>query len=187
MSKRLNDKSGFTLIEMVIYVALIGIVSIVLFNIIFFVIRVNNKITALSIASSNAHSVMERMTYEISNSKYIYLPTSNFVNYNSNPSEGNQLSLVTEIGAFTNEDVTFVDFYLENGTIFLKKESSNPTISISPVALVSSDVFVSGMEFSYYKNSSRESVTIDMTVQAKNSAISDSTIHLINTVALRSF
>lgn len=187
MLKRLNDKSGFTLIEMVIYVALVGIVSVVLFNIIFFIIRVNNKITALSIASSNAHSAMERMTYEISNSKYVYLPTSNFAIYGNDPSKGNQLSLVTEMDITTNEDVTFVDFYLENGTIFLKKESSDPTISISPVALVSSDVFVSKMEFSYCKNGSRESVTIDMTVQAKNSAISDSTINLANTVALRSF
>jgi len=187
MLKCLNDKSGFTLIEMIIYTALVGIISVVLFGITFFVIRANNKITALSKVSSNAHSAMERMTYEIANSKYIYFPTSNFVNYNSDLSEGNQLSLVTEIGASANEDVTFVDFYLENDTLFLKKEGSVPMTPIAPIALVSSDVLVSGMEFSYYKNGSRESVTIDMTVQAKNSAISDSTIHLINTVTLRSF
>lgn len=177
MLKRLNDKSGFTLIEMVIYTALVGIISVVLFGIIFFVIRVNNKITALSIVSSNAHSAMERMTYEIANSKYIYLPTSNFDVFDES-----QLSLVTEVNASTNDDITFVDFYVENKTIFLKKEGL-----ALPVALVSSDVLVSGLKFSYYKNGSRESVTIDMNVQAKNSAISDSTIHLINTVTLRSF
>ena len=182
MLKRLNDKSGFTLIEMVIYTALVGIISVVLFGIIFFVIRVNNKITSLSIVSSNAHSAMERMTYEIANSKYIYLPTSSFDVCNGDPGKECQLSLATEVDATANEDITFVDFYLENKTIFLKKEEL-----ILPVALISSDVFVSKLEFSYYKNGSRESVTIDMTVQSKNSAISDSTIHLINTVALRSF
>ena len=62
MLKHLNNKSGFTLIEMVIYTALVGIISIVLFGITFFVIRANNKITALSKVSSNAHNVMEIIT-----------------------------------------------------------------------------------------------------------------------------
>ncbi len=171
-----NKESGFTLIEMIVYIALVGIISIVLFNVTFFVIRANNKIIALSKVSSNAHSVMERMTYEIANSKYVYLPTSNF-----SPSDA-QLSLVTEIGASSNEEITFIDFYVEDGTLFLKEE-----ILDDPVALTSSDVLVSGMEFSYYKNGSRESVTVDMAIQAKNSAVSDSIIHLVNTVTLRSF
>ncbi len=173
--KTKNKKNGFTLIEMVVYVALIGVIFIVLFNIIFFIIRANNKIIALSRISSNAHSAMERMTYEIINSQKVYLPTSNF------SSSGAQLSLVTPIGASANEEITFVDFYVENETLFLKKEGLNP------MALTSSDVLVSDMEFSYYKNDSRESVTIDMTVNPRSSAMSDSAIHLINTVALRSF
>lgn len=176
MLKYLNDKSGFTLIEMIVYVALVGIISIVLFNVTFFVIRANNKIIALSRVSSNAHSVMERMTYEITNSKYIYLPTSNF------SLSDVQLSLVTEVGASSNEDITFVDFYVEDSTLFLKEEGLD-----DPIALTSSDVLVSRMKFSYYKNDSRESVIVDMTIQAKNSAVSDSEIHLVNTVALRSF
>ncbi|MCK4891245.1 MAG: prepilin-type N-terminal cleavage/methylation domain-containing protein [Candidatus Pacebacteria bacterium] len=171
-----NKEEGFTLIEMIVYVALVGIISIVLFNVTFFVIRANNKIIALSKVSSNANSVMERMTYEIVNSKYIYLPTSNF------SSSDAQLSLVTEVGASSNEDITFIDFYVEDGTLFLKEEGLD-----DPIALTSSDVLVSDMEFLYYKNDSRESVTVDMTIQAKNSAMSDSIIHLVNTVALRSF
>lgn len=176
-----NRESGFTLIEMIVYVALVGIISVILFGVTFFVIRANNKIIALSKVSSNAQSVMERMTYEIANSKYIYLPTSNFINYNHNSSKGDQLSLATEAGVSSNEDITFVDFYVENNTLFLKEDG------LDPIALTSSSVLVSGMEFSYCKNGSRESITIDMAIQAKSSAISDSTIHLVNTVALRSF
>ncbi|MCK4592365.1 type II secretion system protein [Candidatus Parcubacteria bacterium] len=181
MLKCLNNKSGFTLIEMIIYVALVGIISAVLFSVTFFVIRTNNKIIALSKVSSNAHSVMERMTYEMANSKYIYLPTSNFVNYNYDLSKGNQLSLATEIGVSSNENIAFIDFYVENDTLFLKEDG------LDPIALTSSGVLVSKMEFSYYKNDLRESVTIDMTIHAKNSAISDSKTHLVNTAALRSF
>lgn len=170
-----NKEKGFTLIEMVVYVALIGVIFIVLLNIIFFIMRANNKIIALSRISSNAHSAMERMTYEIVNSQNVYLPTSNF------SSSDAQLSLATEVGASPNEEIAFIDFYVENNTLFLKKEG------LSPMALTSSDVLVSDMEFLYYKNDLRESVTIDMTVNPRNSAMSDSTIHLINTVALRSF
>jgi len=170
-----NKEKGFTLIEMVVYAALIGIIFVVLFNIIFFIMRSNNKIIALSRISSNAHSAMERMTYEIVNSQRIYLPTSNFFSSDA------QLSLITEIGASPSEEIAFVDFYVENETLFLKKEGLNP------IALTSSDVSVSGMEFLYYKNDLRESVKIEMTVNPKNSAMSDSIIHLINVVALRSF
>jgi type II secretory pathway pseudopilin PulG len=170
-----NKQEGFALIEMVVYVALIGVIFVVLFEIIFFIMRANNKIIALSRISSNAHSAMERMNYEIVNSQNIYLPTSNF------SSSSAQLSLATKIGASSNEKIVFVDFYIENNTLFLKKEGLNP------IALTSSDVLVSDMEFSYYRNDLRESVAIDMTVNPKNSAMSDLEIHLINTVALRSF
>ena len=163
------------MIEMIVYAALIGVIFIVLFEIIFFIMRANNKIIALARISSNAHSAMERMTYEIVNSQYIYLPTSNF------SSSDAQLSLATEVDVSSNEEITFVDFYVENDALFLKKEG------LSPIALTSSDVLVSNLEFLYYKNDLRESVTINMTVNPKNSAMSDSEIHLINTVALRSF
>jgi type II secretory pathway pseudopilin PulG len=175
--KNKNKENGFTLIEMTVYVALIGVIFIVLFEIIFFIMKANNKIIALSKISSDAHNAMERMTYEIINSQYIYLPTSSF------SSSDAQLSLATAIGASANEQITFVDFYVENSTLFLKKEG----VGLNPIALTSSDVLVSDLEFSYYKNDSRESVTIDMVVSPKNNAMSDSEIHLINTVTLRSF
>ncbi len=170
-----NKEEGFTLIEMIVYVALVGIIFIVLFNIIFFIIKANNKIIALSRVNSNAHSAMERMTYEIINSNYVYLPTSNFSSNNA------QMSLATKVGASSNEEITFIDFYVENNTIFLKEEG------LGSIAITSQDVLVSDMEFLYYKNDSRESITIDMIIQAKNSAVSDSVIHLVNTVSLRSF
>ena len=176
---RLNRKKGFTLIEMMVYVALVGIVSTVLFGIIFFIIRANSKIVALSRVNSNAYSVMERVTYEIINSQYIYTPTSNFMNYNYDSLLENQLSLATEIGSLPNDDVNYVDFYLENDTLFIKEEGLNP------IALTSSDVQVTKLEFSYFKNSERESVQIDINIKANNSSLSDSEVHLINTVALR--
>jgi len=174
-----HQEKGFTLIEMVIYVALVGIISVVLFGIIFFIIRLNSKIIALSRVNSNAYSTMERMTYEIINSEYIYLPTSNFENYNYNAFAEKQLSLATKIGSPVEEDINYVDFYLESDTLFIKEEG------MSPIALTSSDVKVTRLEFSYYLNDTRESVQIEIDIKANNSPLSDSEVNLISTVALR--
>ncbi|MDF1498097.1 MAG: prepilin-type N-terminal cleavage/methylation domain-containing protein [Patescibacteria group bacterium] len=176
-----KNPNGFTMIEMIVYVLLVGLVSVVLFNIIFFVTNTNNKIISMTKASFNAYSVMERIIYEIENSSHIYMPTSNFVNYNYDISKGDQLTLATEIGASATENITFVDFYIENDTLFLKQEGLNP------VALTSSDVKVSNLSFSYYKNDTRESVTVDFTITANGSSILGSETHLVNTVTLRSY
>ncbi|MCK5475961.1 MAG: type II secretion system protein [Candidatus Pacebacteria bacterium] len=173
-----DDKKGFTLIEMLIYVALVGIISMVLFGTLLFIIKVNNKIIALSRVNSNAYSTMERMTYEIINAQYVYIPTSNFINYGLDTSV-DQLSLATEIGSSSNEDINYIDFYLDNYVLFIKKEGS------VPIALNSSDVQITKLEFSYFKNGSRESIQIDIKIKAKNSSLSDSEVNLISTVALR--
>ena len=174
-----DNKKGFTLIEMLIYIALVGMISVVLFGILFFIIRANNKIIALSRVNSNAYSTMERMTYEIINSQYIYIPTSNFVNYNYDLSAEDQLSLATEIGSSSNEDINYIDFYLDNNALFIKEEGSDP------IALSSSDVQITKLEFSYFRNGERESIQIDISIKANNSSLSDSEVNLINTVTLR--
>ena len=126
---------------------------------------------------------MERIRYEVENSSYIYLPTSNMANYNYDATKADQLSLATKIDALSPDDITFVDIYLENSTVFLKKEGLNP---IAPIALTSSNVSVSDLSFFYYKNGSRESVTIDITIEPKSSSVSNSSINLVGVIALRS-
>jgi type II secretory pathway pseudopilin PulG len=181
-TKQNENNSGYTLIEMVAYVALIGIVSVFIYSIILFIYNNNTEIINLTKINSNAYSAMERIRYEVENSDYVYLPTSNMANYDYDLTKTDQLSLVTKIGALPNDDITFVDIYLENGAVFLRKEGLNP---IAPIALTSSGVVVSDLSFFYYKNNSRESVTIDITVEPKNN--STSSINLIGVIALRSF
>jgi len=179
-TKQNKNNSGYSLIEMLAYVALIGIVSVFIYGVILFVYYDNKRIINLTRINSNAYSAMERIRYEIENSSYVYLPTSNLENYNYDLAKADQLSLATGIGVSLNEEITFVDIYLENGAVFLKKEEL-----AEPIALTSSGVTVSDLGFSYYQNGSRESVSVDITIEPKNS--STSAIHLISTIALRSF
>ena len=185
-TKQNKNNSGYTLIEMVTYVALIGIVSVFIYSMILFIYNSNREIINLSKINSNAYSVMERMRYEVENADYVYLPTSNMANYNyvaitDDPLKTDQLSLATKIGASSSDDIIFVDIYLEDKAVFIKKEGA------SPVALTSSSVIVSDLSFFYYKNNLRESITIDIEIKAKNGSASNPSINLINTIALRSF
>ncbi len=178
-----NKRNGYTLIEMLLYTALVGIVSVVIIEVIMIISKTNAKITALTEANYNASDIMERIAYETRNSKYIYLPASNFRNYNFNAAKSDQLSLATTRNISAGENIGYVDFYIENNAVFLKKEGA------SPVALNSPEVLVESINFFYYKNSSggrqRESITIDISVKPKNSFVSGSGVHIINTAALR--
>ncbi|MBU3964933.1 hypothetical protein KKG29_02445 [Patescibacteria group bacterium] len=178
-----KQRGGYTLIEMLLYTALVGIISVVIIEVVMIISKTNAKITALTEASYNGSDIMERISYETRNSKYIYLPTSNFRNYNFNAAKGDQMSLATTQTVLAGENIGYVDFYIENNAVFFKKDGA------SPVALSSPDMIVESINFYYYKNSpgskQRESVTVDILIKPKNSFISGSKIHLINTIALR--
>ena len=177
IKKNKND-TGFTLVEMIVYVSLIGIVVVSIYGVISFIYFENKRIVNLTRINSNAYSSIERIRYEVENSDYVYLPTSNMANYNPDLGKAKQLSLATGVGVSSPEDITFVDFYLENDTIFLKKEG------LDPIALTSSDVLVSDLSFSYYKNDWRESVTINLTIEPKDDSVSS--VNLTSTIAFRS-
>ncbi|MFH0923332.1 MAG: type II secretion system protein [Candidatus Falkowbacteria bacterium] len=177
--KILKSKKGYTLVEMLLYVALLGIITVVIVGVFFTISRTNSRIVSLIEINSNAYSAMERMAYETSNANNVYLPTSNFTN-NYDEAKAKQFSLATRQAVSANENIAYVDFYLENNTIFMKQDGANP------VALTSSNVSVQSLDFYYYKNGERESVKIDFTVKPNNILNSEVKINLITVIALRS-
>lgn len=176
----IDNKKGYTLIEMLIYIALLGIIMVVIVGVFFTISRTNSRIVATIEINSNAYSAMERMIYEITNADNIYLPTSNFSNYNYNGAKAKQFSLVTKQAVSINERIAYIDFYLENNTIFMKQDGA------SPIALTSDNVLVDSVDFYYFKNGDRESVKIDLTVNSNNILNSETKIDLSTVIALRS-
>jgi len=177
MSLREKSSSGFTLIEMMVYVALFGVIMGMIFNMILLVYGMNRKIASYSVVTADAQSAMERIVYEVTNAEYFYLPTSNFANYNYDASKSGQLSIATGKYATAHDSISFIDFYVENGTLFLKMEGTDP------VPLTSSNVTVSGFTLDYFKNGKRESVRISLAVQT--AAQPPVSINLTNAVTIR--
>lgn len=180
IKKILKNKGGYTIIELLVYMAIIAIVAVVIFDIIFFIYRINNRIVSVIQTNSGAYSAAERIIYEIQNAKYVYKPTSNFANYGYDATKSDQLSLVTSAGVSLPETTSYIDFYLENNTLFIKKDG------VDPVALTASNLIVSDLSFNYYINDWRESIVIDLTIKPNNTLNSDSSIRLTSTATLRS-
>lgn len=172
-----GDSRGFTLIEMLVYVALFGIVIGMVFNMIFFVYAMNKRIAGYTNVTADVHFAMERIVYETTNSDHIYVPTSNFINYNYNASESGQLSVATANYATANDDISFIDFYVDGGTLFMKMDAS------SPIPLTSRNIAVTDLNVDYFLNGARESVRINLIAES----LSDPSIaiNLSNTVTIR--
>lgn len=178
--RKSQKEEGYTLIEMLVYIAILGIISIVIIGVFFVISRSNSRIMSLIEINSNAYSAMDRITYEVSNAASVYLPTSNFANYNYNSSKATQFSIVTKQSVPANETDSYTDFYLENNTLFMKQDGA------SPIALTSENVNVQSASFYYFINNNRESIKIDLTIRSNNSLNPTASINLVTNIAFRS-
>src|SRR3989344_4652146 len=96
------------------------------------------------------------MTHEIREAESIYIPTSIF---GSHPG---QLSLETSKYLPTDEKNTYIDFYLSDGKLCLKKEAQNP------ICLTSERVEVKNLIFRQVLADQIPSIEVDLGVDYKN-------------------
>ena len=169
---------GFSLLEMLIYIALVAIIisSVVFFGI--WAIQVGAKTKANSEVLGNARRALETMVYEIRRSQSLYAPTSIF-----DASPG-QLSLEQTSAAGAAESSNFIDFFLCGQSLCLKREQSEP------ILLTSSYVRVTSLTFNQRLNSvSSPSIKITLQVASASSTRPEETasIDLTTTANLRSY
>lgn len=135
---------AFTLIEALVYILVLAILSAALVSFLIWTLNSNTKIKAQNEVATNGERSLRIITGEIRTSQGIYPSTSVFDNDNG------QLSLVTTQGLAAGESIAYHDIYLNNGIIYLKKESSNP------VALTNDQVNVNQLKFTLIDASSLE-------------------------------
>lgn len=146
-------KNGFTLIEMVIYIAIMTIIVAALVIFVSDSLKANNKSLMLRESLDNAHRALEVITREIKHADEIYTPTSLF-----GTSPG-QLSLKTTKSLPEGEQDSYLDFYVEDGIVYIKKEGETPE------ALTSDSVEVTNLVF----RNIDPSVQVDLTISYKGS------------------
>ena len=163
---------GFTLLEIVIYIAILSLVLLLVSTSIFYFIQSQAQTKGDREVLENARRVLEAITYEINGAKSIYTPTTT----------QNQLSLETSRYLPDNETISYIDFFLCGLRVCLKKESQ------SPIFLTSDDVQVSNLAFTQVTTTTSNSIKINLTMNYINTINGrQPSVSLTSTASLRSY
>ena len=176
--KTRNQQKSFTLTEILIYIAVLSIVTLAASSFFLWISRSNVKARAMREVTANGERVIQMITAEIKEAENIYTPTSVF---NSHPG---QLSLKTKKYLPEGETTSYLDFYLCDAQLCFKKESQNP------IALTSERVEVNNLVFNQIITSGVPSIQINLKIDYKSPANKpeyQASFDTISTVSLRSY
>lgn len=150
--------SGFSLVEMVVYVTLLTLILLALVNIVFSFTKSYEQLGALRAAENTGMNAMERMVRDIHAASSIDVGDSTL---STSPGV-----LTLLIGASTTE------FYTSNGEIRVKVDGTD----IGPLSVSSAKI--TSLIFRQIATSTAQAVKIDMTVQGTvGSSVKTKTYH----------
>lgn len=169
-----KNGGGFTLIEVLVYIGVLGIVIVVTSSFLIWSTHSNNKAKIMKETLDQTRRAMEIMIYEIKEAKSIYIPTTT----------STQLSLETLHYLPEGEKTSYIDFYLCGTQLCLKKESQNP------ITLTSDKVEVNSLVFTQVITGQIPSIQVELKVDYKNPSNQpeyQASVNLTSTASLRSY
>ena len=132
---KLKAVDGFTIIEMLIYVGIAGVVTAAITSLLMDNLKAYDKSVAQQNVFQNVNGVLRTIIDEVRYAKSVYTPTSVLDN------DAGQISVETLQNIPTGENAAYVDFYIDNGRVYEKRDGQ----SESP--LTSERVFVEQLRF----------------------------------------
>ncbi len=111
-----KQKNGFSLVEIVLYVALLGMAAVFMVNSFIQITNVYARARAEREVLANARGALTAITDAIASSQTVYGPTSRF------NSDTGQLSLATAATSTAGETASYLDFWVDGGRIFERIE-----------------------------------------------------------------
>jgi type II secretory pathway component PulJ len=138
---------GFTMVEMLIYIATLVLVVGTVTTILVWMVRANSQVHVRNEVVANVEHALSVMTNEIRETQSIYTPTM---------TTSSQLSLQTQKNLPAGETSTYVDFFLCGTRLCIKRESQ------SPIAITSEKVEIQSLEFTKVQTGSASSMHIVM-------------------------
>jgi len=173
-NSRPQSGGGFTLIEVLIYIGVLGIILVAIFSLLIVSNRSNIKAKVMRETLEDARRTMDIMVREIKEAKSVYTPTTN----------SNQLSLETINYLPADEETTYIDFFLCGSSICLKKESQDP------VSITKDNVEVNNLAFTRIVSGDSTSIQIVLGMKYKNPSNRpeyQAIVNLTSTATLRAY
>lgn len=171
---KLSHRSGISMLETIVYIGILSVFTVVIVAILTQIVHTYNRVRVQREVVSNGRLAIEAMVQQVAVSQAVYAPTSVF------GSNAGQLSVVTTTDVPLEETVNRVDFWLDNGRVWMRKEGSATTSVTSP------SVRVNQLRFDQISQSlGREAVkiTLQITGFADAKFMASTTLH--STTALR--
>ena len=128
MTRKLFLREGMSLIETLVYVAILGMISIFIVNSLIKIVAVYRQAQAEREVLSNARLMMETVTKHIAYSQEVYAPTSRFNTPNG------QISLITPLDILPEHTTKYLDFWSDGNRLLMRQEGqATTTISAATV------------------------------------------------------
>ncbi|MBI2056459.1 MAG: type II secretion system protein [Candidatus Sungbacteria bacterium] len=112
----MQKNKGITLIEIVVYVGLLGVIAVFISNALIQISDTYSRARAERAVSANARLILETVDEATGEAEGVYGPTSVFL------ADAGQLSLITPANPPAEHTTAYADFYVDNGRMWIKKE-----------------------------------------------------------------
>lgn len=169
---KLRSTTGMSMIEMVIYIGLLGLVGLFVAQFLLQTVSLYQRVRSEREVLSNSRLILENITEEAAAAQVVYAPTSKF------NSDTGQLSLITQVGAPAMHTSAYVDFWVDNGRMYMRKEG-NGIVALSSPSVRVSQFFVERLAQGVGRDAVRVTVSVDFPLaQFPASATLHSTIAL---------
>jgi len=136
----MKKEKGFTLLEMLVYVAILSLVVAMVLGLFLWVVRAQVRVAAAKEVVESTRIVLTILENEIKEAQSIYTPTS----FSAPP----QISFETRRNPPPDEDSTYVDFFLCGTRLCVKRESQ------SPLALTPENILIQNLSFEHIQTGS---------------------------------
>lgn len=150
---KMQKSNGISLVEIVVYVALLGVLSVFVTNSLIQIAHAYQRVRSEREVLANARNVLSAIAASAAGARETYAPTSRF------NSDAGQISFRTPVGAQPGHDAAYIDFWSDNGVVLGRAEGNAAT------TLSAASVRVSKLRFErIVQGMGREGIKI--TVQA---------------------
>lgn len=168
-----NDKkqNGFSLLEIMIYIALLGGIAVFVINFLLHTVNVYQRSVAERGVVANGRLLLEFVNKTISESQEIYRPTSKFLD------NAGQLSLVDAATSTPQHTTMYIDFWADNGIFYMKREGG-ATIALSAASVRVSRFYIEEIAQGLGRQAVKATIQVDSASKYPSSTTLNSTTAL---------